>query len=873
MTAIQRALAPESPPAQLLIIEGPAGSGRTTMLRAAAAMATRAGLAAGRVHGDGCGGQAIDDVARALLEAAPAGPTLLCVDELQWLDDAVLQRLHELLVTTTTRIVAAVRCGAAPVVPRRLATLRACAAQTVALTPLHRQHVRTILRSAGVSGDARLPDSCLELTAGNPALLRVLVDHLAASDQPLGSPTLGGPLLGDVARIGTREIAHHGPDAQALVDAALVLAEDSSLWLVARLAGLSMPHAATIADALVAGGLLASADPVRLAAPLMRAALDATAARAARDELHRQAALLLARTSDGLEPAADHLVSVPPGGEAQQAEILRDAAQVAATRGDHALAAARLRRGLEEPLDPTLRGQLLVELGTALERGGVAGSADAYRQALRVVEAEQRPSVHLRLGRTQFGAGDYRAAAAEFDRGLSMLGDDEPLAVELIAGYVAAARFDGALAADARERLAPLLDRSTPGRTAAERALLAEIALERGIGGAPRNDVVALALRAWADGQLLGNADAYGIVLSQLAAVLTWSDAFAESEQILSAALAQAERDGEAHAAATARYLRAWPRYYRGALADAEADVRFALTGPVWEMYEPSARAVLAHLRIEAGDPAGARDAVALEDAEPWRQTAPYALLLEARARLHVLSGDLDAASTDLAAGGAVLETMGSRHPFCPWRSRLGLVTARQGDAEAGRRLIEQELDQAREIGLSRAQGVALHARALLRAAGGDDPQADLREAAEALEQCEARLDLARVLTDLGWALTEAERRRAARTQLREALRIAEALGAVEIAERARRELARSGGRAERPAPAAPAGLTASELRVARLAARGQTNRQIAEELVVTPHTVRFHLGNAYRKLGVSGRDQLSGALDGRDASAAGSRR
>ncbi len=51
---------------------------------------------------------------------------------------------------------------------------------------------------------------------------------------------------------------------------------------------------------------------------------------------------------------------------------------------------------------------------------------------------------------------------------------------------------------------------------------------------------------------------------------------------------------------------------------------------------------------------------------------------------------------------------------------------------------------------------------------------------------------------------------------------------------------------------------------MARLAARGLTNAAIATELVVTTHTVRFHLGGAYRKLGVSAREALAGALDGR---------
>ena len=51
--------------------------------------------------------------------------------------------------------------------------------------------------------------------------------------------------------------------------------------------------------------------------------------------------------------------------------------------------------------------------------------------------------------------------------------------------------------------------------------------------------------------------------------------------------------------------------------------------------------------------------------------------------------------------------------------------------------------------------------------------------------------------------------------------------------------------------------LTASELRVARLAADGRSNTDIAQELYVTVKTVETHLGHVYRKLGITGRGKL----------------
>jgi len=57
--------------------------------------------------------------------------------------------------------------------------------------------------------------------------------------------------------------------------------------------------------------------------------------------------------------------------------------------------------------------------------------------------------------------------------------------------------------------------------------------------------------------------------------------------------------------------------------------------------------------------------------------------------------------------------------------------------------------------------------------------------------------------------------------------------------------------------------LAASERRVADLAAAGQTNRDIAQTLYVTPKTVEVHLSNAYRKLGIGSRHDLARALAG----------
>jgi DNA-binding NarL/FixJ family response regulator len=99
------------------------------------------------------------------------------------------------------------------------------------------------------------------------------------------------------------------------------------------------------------------------------------------------------------------------------------------------------------------------------------------------------------------------------------------------------------------------------------------------------------------------------------------------------------------------------------------------------------------------------------------------------------------------------------------------------------------------------------------------------------------------------------KQRKAARETLGQALGIFEQLGASLWADKARAELERTHLRE------APAGLTPSEEQVARLAASGLRNREIAERLFVSPKTVEANLGRTYRKLGIRSRAELGAAL------------
>jgi DNA-binding CsgD family transcriptional regulator len=192
------------------------------------------------------------------------------------------------------------------------------------------------------------------------------------------------------------------------------------------------------------------------------------------------------------------------------------------------------------------------------------------------------------------------------------------------------------------------------------------------------------------------------------------------------------------------------------------------------------------------------------------------------------------------------------------WRSEAGLAALRLGQDQLARQLIEEELALAERFGAPRAIGVARRSAALLER--GPAMEEGLRSAIELFTSCGARVEVAHTLVELGGAIRRAGRPVDAREALREALTVAEEIGARRFGRLAREELQRAGGRAPARGNGADE-LTPSERRVAELAAQGRTNREIANELFVTVKAVEWHLGNVYRKLDVRGRGQLAGAL------------
>jgi DNA-binding NarL/FixJ family response regulator len=136
-----------------------------------------------------------------------------------------------------------------------------------------------------------------------------------------------------------------------------------------------------------------------------------------------------------------------------------------------------------------------------------------------------------------------------------------------------------------------------------------------------------------------------------------------------------------------------------------------------------------------------------------------------------------------------------------------------------------------------------------------------LGEATEVLAGPDTRLEQARALADLGSLLRRNNRRVEARQLLRQAVDAAHHAGAAALARQAETELRATGARPRRVLLSGLEALTASERRIAELAADGLTNREIAQTLFVTAATVEGHLTNVFQKLDVHARTALPAAL------------
>ena len=813
-------------------------------------------------------------------------PLAMLLDDAHWADEHSLRFLAYLdarIDEIPACAILAVRTGEAAAAPEALTKLiERESPRSVRPPPLSTVAIAELVRgSLGEDTEDEVCVECARTTGGNPLLAGQLISALEErSGEDLGVDAGAIAAMGppSVARFVAARLRRRSPTVGAVAQTLAILGDDASLADTARVAGVDRKAAAGAVDALIEAELLHPGLPPRFVHPIIQQALHDSIPPAERVQQHLAAARELARDPGRYERVAAHLLAAGPAGpvgEQWAFDALTASARQASTRGSAVQAVRFLRRALEEDAPTSIRRSILLDLGAAESAARMPEAAARMEQAqLLSSSPTERANAALGLSMVRFLAAELPAAVAACEEVLESPGD---LDRELLLGLefqAAATRLVGGLpSAETFGRLLALEQEVSRGETAAERSLLAMMAVVFAATTArTANEVAALAEAAWGDGQLLVEvrsehpalaAPATTIALTAATVAIALTGRLTRAIEVWTAGVEEGRARSSMLLYSNSIALRASARIWSGDVGGAEADAGAALAllpadDPI---VLPAALSALTDVHIEHGT---------LDEAVTLLRTAwpagelPLTLsvcqALASRGRLALRMGDPSAALIDLEEAGRRSLAFAYVNPMAlMWRSYAALAAARLGERDRAEELIEEELEIARRFGAPEPIGEALRVRALLAPSGA---MAELaREAVDVLAGSELRVAHARALIDLGAALRRGGHRRDAREPLREGLDLANRCGSVVETDRAMDELRATGARPRRPAVSGVESLSAQERRVAAMATEGLSNREIAEALFLTRRTVEMHLTGVYRKLDVSGRGDLPEAL------------
>jgi DNA-binding CsgD family transcriptional regulator len=799
---------------------------------------------------------------------------LLAVDDVHWSDSESLRWLSYMVnrvCDLPVLLVVAARPGEEPTDAAALAAIASAPdVELLRLAPLNEHSSARLVRA--IRGQQTVDDfcrACHVAAGGNPLYVRELC--LESEYQEIAPVAIAAQR---VARLGPQAIARamrlriaHLPESCATVArAAAVLGLDVELRDAAALAAIDMETAERAADALAAAGVLRLARPLNFKHPVIGAAIYADLPPGARSLAHAQAAALLADREADPGRVGAHLLLVEPAGDTLVLKRLRDAATDSLRRGAPATAVTYLRRALTETNDGRARVELLFELGRAALTAGEHDAVDHLMQVIAsdpdvdtLVEAVLLAGSALQLANRAGDAHDLvRQAIDRLDvTSLAQHG------LRLEGLRMQAAGVDPEFTDEVKAHLPALLARADRAGHP-ERSILIVGALRAAASDDSAHQVRALVERGLQHGRAMSQDIADSPVTGWAVIALVFIDDLEEADELVGALFADARARGSVHAYAGALLWRGWIALRRGLIPAAESDERAAAEFAAQHglpLHLPWASAFRASALIELGQLDAAEDLADLAVAQPPH--APTAgMALDARGRLRIAQGRYGEGIADLRSAGEFHESIGAYSPnILHWRSSLAIALGRESPEALA--LVDVELERARSLGYARAIGVALRARGLLQAA--DEGLATLREAATVLDGSPARLEYARTLVQFGAALRRHGQRSAGRDTLREALDLADRLGAERLAAQARAELVAAGGRPRRRHVSGFDSLTPTERRIAEMAATGSGNKDIAQALFVSVKTVEMHLSHTYRKLTIRSRHELQAAMGSPD--------
>jgi DNA-binding CsgD family transcriptional regulator len=909
----------------LLLIEGPAGIGKTQLLECAHKTAVSAGvplvsaraseLEAGFAYGVVrqlfenvlremdrgkrlralAGAAAIAGpllgVSDALLDNAPtdaefalrhglywlavnlAGqrPLLIAVDDAHWADHASLHWLSYLarrIEGTSLGVLLASR-SAEPGADAELVAGLACETVAKVVRPAELSAIavgQIVSRELGEQVSEPFIAACRRATGGNPLMVRELVRELAeggargSTDEAIrvdavAPRALGSAVLSRVARLSGETVA--------VVKAVAVLGPGADPARVAVLTGQRQSSVRDAIDKLIELDVLSDDGRPAFVHPMLAAGIYKEMTASERTDLHARAARVLIDAGAPVEEIAAHLLHTDPAGEEAVVDVLREAARRTLARGEARAALPYLQRaGAELPAERQ-SPDLQLELAKLLVACGEESGIEMLRTALLTArDPRRRAVIALELSMALLAANRLDDATEVVVSAVDgLMGADRELELLLEAALHSAAL--NAVAPDPAvkrriDRFAGGLAGNSPG----ERAMLVQLAGDGLLAGASAARAVALIQPALPDHRPAD--DHERMLAATTAGFLILCDEIETARRLLDELLSDARARGSPLGYAYTCSLRCLSARRQGQIAEALADGASAIE--VAETHGIQLQLGLMYANyidalVQHGEPQ-----LALDCAERYFEfddqagLADKAALLHNRAQARLAVGQLKGAIADLQQTKDVLSSWGADTPALhQWRSTLSCALRLSGETVAARRLAYEDLELAHGFGTPRVIGIAL-----LALAPCERPARALEllhEAADVLERSCARLEYARALAALGAALRRANQRSAARGRLLVALDLAHRCGSPPLEREARDELAALGTRPRRPAISGRDSLTASEARVAAMAADGMSNKDIAQALFVTLKTVETHLSRTYMKLGIGSRRELTGAL------------
>jgi DNA-binding CsgD family transcriptional regulator/tetratricopeptide (TPR) repeat protein len=793
-------------------------------------------------------------------------PLLVVVDDVQWVDVGSLQlldllsaRLHLLPVT----LVLALRSGEPVLAPDIVDRLTA-RATVLEPAPLSVMGVEAARRQLEVPEGLRsvTAEELHRLTGGVPFLLAELI----RSDTPDAPPR-------SVVDSVRERLTRLAPEAVAVARTTAVLGDEAEFDALADLTDLSVADLADPLEVLTDAGILALGMwRTWPAHPLVAEAILSTLTPSERSELHRAAATYLGKKGCSQQVVASHLVHTLPDEDRAVVELLRAVGQESLRAGASDVAARQLLRAVGETRpEDTDPGLLALAASAHLHAGHRAEAFELWNRALdRAEDPVQRARLLADVGDVQMTLGERREASGSYHRAVTVLteaGHDSssPQMREILVRMgLTRALYDGARA-EIVTAVTEAVRQPVEADGHCDRLLFALAASDLAVRARDRDRAVGLALRALGDGALLAEETSEGIGFYVASAVLSWSDAYEENLTALDAAVEDAHRRGSVLGFATASYCRGLVHYRQGRLREASAEFQAALERREagWSDFAETAVAGAALTRLGLGQHEEARTLEPALRAAAERGQFVCAQPLSVAGLIRAVHGDHEQALEDYRGAARLMGAYPDNASIVEWRelSVWSLMALRRRDEAL--ETAEEAVVHARRWGAPRALGFAL--RTLAHVTPRDRSVELLREALTHFEHGRCTDYRARAQVDLGRLLLAGgkDERDEGVAMLRCSLGHGRTHGIDPVTLRATRLLVRAGESVSDPAGTPAGSLTAGERRVVELAARGESNRQIAQRLFVTVKAVEWHLSNAYRKLGISSRAELGRALYG----------